>query len=55
MTRIMTLLIRFTYPCIYHCAKGHYPPGNHHASHFQNVLFAGHNHILTTGADDPTL
>ena len=22
---------------------------------FNNVLFPGHNHLLTTGADDPTL
>ena len=34
--------------------KGHYPPGNHHASHLQKVLFPGHNHLLTTGADGPS-
>ena len=32
--------------------KSHHPPGNHHAP--KNVLFPGHNHLLTTGTDDPT-
>ena len=37
-----------------HCTTMHYPPGNHHASRSKNVLFPGHNHLLTTGADDLT-
>ena len=28
---------------------------HHHASHLWNVLFPGHNHLLTIGADDLTL
>ena len=29
---------------------------NHHAIHpSKNVLFPGHNHLLTTGADEPIL
>ena len=35
--------------------KSHYPPGNHHASHLKNVIFPGHNQLLTTGTDDPSL
>ena len=35
--------------------KPHYPLGNYHASHLLYVLFPGHNHLLTTGADDPSL
>ena len=35
--------------------KSHYPPRNHHASHLYNILFPGHNHLLTTSADDPSL
>ena len=35
--------------------KSHYPPGNHHAATSKNVLFSGHNHLLTTGTDDLTL
>ena len=31
--------------------QNHYPPGNH----FYKVLFPGHNHLLTTGTDDPSL
>ena len=34
--------------------KSHYQPGNHHASLSKNVLFPGHNHLLTTGTDDTT-
>ena len=34
--------------------KRHYPPGNHHASHFLKCPIPGHNHLLTTGTDDPT-
>ena len=37
------------------CKKSHYPPGNHYASPSKNVLFPGHNHLLTTGADDSSL
>ena len=34
-------------------AKKYYPPGNHHAiATSKNVLFPGHNHLLTTGTDD---
>ena len=29
--------------------------GNHQASHFKTVLFSGHNHMLATSTDDPTL
>ena len=33
--------------------KGYYPPGNHYAIVIsRNVLFPGHNHLLTTSADD---
>ena len=32
--------------------ESHYLPGNHHASHFKNVLLLDHNHLLTTGTDD---
>ena len=32
-----------------------YPPSNHHAIHLYNVLFPGHNHLLTTSVDDPSL
>ena len=35
--------------------KKNYPPANHHASHLENVLFKGHNHLLTTGDKDRTL
>ena len=28
--------------------KSHYPPAIHHAIHLYNVLFPGHNHLLTT-------
>ena len=35
--------------------KSHYPPVIHHAIHLQNVLFPGHNHLLTTSADDSSL
>ena len=41
-----------------HYATGnHHAPGNHHAATFKDVLFPGHNHLLTTGRpiDDPTL
>ena len=38
-----------------HWAKSHYPPGNLHASHLYNVLFTGHNHLLTTGTEDSAL
>ena len=35
--------------------KPKYPPAKHHAfSTSKNVLFSGHNHLLTTGADDLT-
>ena len=41
---------------IFHCAK---MPLNHHVTTMlatsKNVLFPGHNHLLTTGADDSTL
>ena len=36
----------------FHCTKSHYPSGNHHA---KNVLFPGHNHLLTIGTDDLSL
>ena len=40
----------------YQCSnKSHYPAGNHHHDDSKNVLFSGHNHLLTTGTDDPTL
>ena len=32
--------------------KSHCPPGTRHARHSKNVLFPGHNHLLTTGTDD---
>ena len=35
--------------------KSHYPPGNHQVSTSKNVLFPGQSHLLTTGADDPSL
>ena len=35
--------------------KSHYPPGNHHLATSKNVLFPGHNHLLTIGTDDPSL
>ena len=35
--------------------KGHYPPANHHATHLQKCPIPDHNHLLTTGVDDPTL
>ena len=35
--------------------ESHCPPGNHHASHFKNVLFPDPNHLLTTGTDDSSL
>ena len=40
--------------------KSHYPQANHHAipgmlSTSKNVLLPGHNHLLTTSTDDPTL
>ena len=35
--------------------KSRYPPGNHHTSHFKKKLFPGHNHLLATCTDDPTL
>ena len=37
--------------------KSHCPPGNHHAmlATSKNVLFPGHNHLLTTGTDHPSL
>ena len=40
---------------MYSVQISHYPPGNHHASHFWNFLFQGYNHMLTTGGDDPSL
>ena len=35
--------------------KTHYPPGNHHANHFLKCPIPGHNHLITTGTDDPSL
>ena len=35
--------------------KSHYPPGTTMLSTSKNVLFPGHNHLLTTGADDQIL
>ena len=35
--------------------KNHYKPGDHHPTTSKNVPFKGHNHLLTTGTDDPTL
>ena len=35
--------------------KSHYLPGNHMLATSKNVLFPGHNHLLTTGTDDLTL
>ena len=35
--------------------ESHYPPGNYLLATFKNVLFPGHNHLLTTSTDDPTL
>ena len=32
--------------------KTNYPPANHPAVHLQKVLFPGHNHLLTAGAND---
>ena len=34
--------------------KSHYPSGNHNViiSTSKNVLFPGHNHLLTTGTDN---
>ena len=41
---------------IQHTAQtSNYPPANHHAIHLKNVLFPGHNHLLTTDAGDQTL
>ena len=44
-----------SFSSVYNYWAAHYPPGNHHASHFKNILFPGHNHLLTTGTDDPSL
>ena len=35
--------------------ESHYPPANHHAIHLEKCPVPGHNHLLTTGADDMTL
>ena len=37
--------------------KIHYPPGSHHLATSKNVLFPGHNNLLTSGrpTDDPSL
>ena len=35
--------------------KKQYPPGNNYANHPQNVLFPGHNHLITTSTDNPSL
>ena len=35
--------------------KSYNPPANHMLSTSKNVLFPGHNHLLTISADDPSL
>ena len=34
--------------------KSQYPPGNHHLGNSKNVLFPGHNHLLTISTDSPS-
>ena len=49
------LSVMFLDSALYTGSKSHYRPGNHHAIHLSKCPFPGHNHLLTTGTDGPSL